>query len=209
MNASQPASEVRPTAPDYQLRSPRDEAELLMLWQAGVEVFGDAEISWRSFRSLFARYPAGITIMTLDDLPVGVFEAWPVKNKPFQELVSGLRSENRLTGQSLYDASLPFVCATWYLSDIFIKPEYRKTRLVQILVRQSLERLANSEHMPAGRFTLAALAYSREGELLCRRFGLQQLRPGSELPDRMPLYLATYDSPTAFKSLLARRAPER
>ena len=109
------------------IRGLADEAELRQVWEIGHHVFGDVEVPWEVFLSLWHRYPDGITVMYLARQIAGVFEAWPVTRRAFQELIDGKIREQGDHRARFYPRHGTWSCSTWYASNIYLAPQYRRT----------------------------------------------------------------------------------
>ena len=186
------------------LRPVRDPAELRRYWQASIESYDSFDGTWPEFRSLWAGFPPGLQVVADGEAIQGASGVWPLKQEAFDRLVSGAIREGRLTGASIHRSDGPFRCATWYVSELYVHPELRRTRFVAALLACHLAMLGRSGWL-ADAFTFVSLGLVGV-ENVSRRLGWRQIRSAEEMPDRLALYRFDFSSIATLRVLQRRLA---
>ena len=85
--------------------------------------------------------------------------------------------------------------ASWYIGGIVLRPEHRRTGAVWPLVHKGFPSwIRGCRRAMAFPMELLALGASDVGVKLLEDHGFTRLRPGSAMPDGLPLYARRFES---------------
>ncbi len=176
-----------PVAHGYVVRNIADEAELKELWEIDNEGYGDASIPFDTFIEWWRAYPSGLFALFEGSAIVGGFGLWPLRRTVFKEFAEGKRRERDIKARSLERNQGRTSLRNWYVSGIVLKTRFRKTKAIKMLLSGALsawlKRIKNEQTL-----SICALAYSREGEAMLKRFGFHKYKDVTETVDRYPIY---------------------
>jgi hypothetical protein len=179
----------------------QDEAQLRELWELDTDSYGPASIDFKLFSTWWGRYNSGVHALFSDDRIVGGFGLWPLCQKPFQDLLSGIRRERDLTARAIESARLGRPLKCWYISGIVLNTTRRKTEAVRVLLAGCLAHwlqvIGTAPHV-----SVCALAMSPDGEMLLRRFQFHCYRRAEESIERFPVYARLRATPDELEHLL-------
>lgn len=160
------------------------------------------EEMWRAF-------PRGYVGAWVEDRLRGVILLWPLDARRAGDFLVGARSESELTAD---DFSV--ICnspnVVWYFSGFIVDPEWRGRGMAAHLFAEAMVRWHRDLPWRAP-IHFAALAASPEGLQFIEGFGMEQVRPGSETADGMPLFIRKFDSEAEMFEVVqsARAAADR
>ncbi len=167
-----------------------NEAELKEIWRISQSIYGDMNVEFDKVVSWWRCYPKGVYVLYQGVTIIGYLSLWPLKKRAFEDMLAGNRRERAITARSICDASWVKPKTYWYVSNIVIRRKYRRTEALRILIfkaSQSWIREVDSNN----EMKLCALAYSKEGEALLKRFGFSKFKDAEETLDKLPVYLST------------------
>jgi hypothetical protein len=149
-------------------------------------------------------FPLGLWVAVDDSNRVlGTMGVWPLPRTVAEQFSAGRRAERDLPANGFVACQdEPTDC--WYVSGVTVRPEYRRTHLVRVLVTDSLHGWMRRCVL---RFPLRclALAQSLEGLRLLQRCGFRLVRDKDLMPDGFPLYALELQAWPDLRSLLIRR----
>jgi hypothetical protein len=147
-------------------------------------------------------YPPGLLVLHWEKRIGGAIGLWPISERAAARLRNAELKESDLTGQMMR----PFREAParyWYVSGIVLRPELVGTRAIRVLLGYGLSHWIYTAAITFP-FQLLALASSKEGELLLKRFGFYCCQEAHAMPDGVALS-ALDASREEFISLLQKR----
>lgn len=174
----------------FELRTLKNEAELREIWQISQSIYGEMNVEFNKVLAWWKCYEKGVYVLYEEFTIVGYLSLWPLKKQAFKDILAGNRRERAITARSICEENYQKPKTHWYISNIVIRNKYRKTSALKILILEGLRRWINEAKFESG-VKLCALAYSREGEALLRRFGFSKFREADETLDKLPVYLST------------------
>ena len=173
---------------DPQLRAGkvRSDAELEDLWAIDKEAYGEASISYETFRDWWRSFSPGLQALFFRNRVMGAIGIWPLSDRCARLFSAGCLKESELSGRSMH-TFIKVPAHHWYVSGIVLRPELIGGRAIRVLLSQGLNSFLDSVqiHFPC---QLLALAYSRQGEALLEGFNFFKLQHASAMPDGVPLF---------------------
>jgi hypothetical protein len=174
----------------FELRNLKNEAELKEIWKISQSIYRENNVEFNKVLSWWKCYQKGVYVLYQEFTIVGYLSLWPLKKQAFKDILAGNRRERAITARSICEESYKKPITHWYISNIVISNKYRKTGALKILILEVLRRWINEAKFDSD-IKLCALAYSKEGEALLRRFGFSKFREAEETLDKLPVYLST------------------
>jgi hypothetical protein len=197
---------VTPADKRFEVRTVSDEAQLRELWEIDTESYGPASITFDTFSEWWKCYPTGLFALFEGEEIVGGFGIWPLSTKAFRDFVEGRIRERELGSRHI--VSLKQRSRTsWYISGIVLKTRRRKTKAIRELISNALKRWLSDLPTLAASISVCALAYSKDGEALLRRFGFHCYRHANETIDHYPVFARFNLSATELKHMCGRLLP--
>ena len=162
------------------------EAELRDVWGKESIIYGDDCPNWDIFSGWWKKYKAGLYGLFEENEVIGVIGIWPLKRKPFDELVNGKRREKEIKPASIHGTYELGDFHDWYISGISLQTRFRRTDAIKQLVIDSLALWLKTGQIKTP-LRLSAMAYSKDGETLLKRFGFRLYT--EKTLDGWPVYL--------------------
>lgn len=205
-------------APEVRLaRNPREVEEISRLDQL---IYGHDAIDVAGLNAWWECYPLGVYVLWKESKIVGGFGIWPLKEKSYQKIVAGEIDETEISERDLYGKRRRKPVTHWYVADIVLMEEYRKTRehLSIVLLEGALSQWLNNSNL-ASVVELCAFGFTRVGVSFLQDFYFLPHK-GSPIPPVMspngkPVYTRTTTGEELRKDLerlrraLRRHTPHR
>ena len=189
----------------YSVRGVANDGELKELWEIDNESYEEASISFELFRSWWRKYPKGLQALFHGDTVIGAIGIWPLQSKPCCELMEGKRREREITPRCMAGAKSG-ARRHWYISGVVLKKRLRKTRAIRVLLVGTLTNWLE-DIRAENSVTVCALAYSKDGEALLRRFGFRRYKDAGETLDHYPIFVHQSLSARGLRTILRRLVP--
>ena len=93
------------------------------------------------------------------------------------------------------------------MSGVVLLKKARKTEAVRVLLTEATKNWLK-EKTSSSKLNICALAYSRDGETLLKRFGFRKYRQADETLDHFPMYAYLNASTIEFRRLVQHLTPE-
>lgn len=173
------------------------------LWKIDSAAYEHNSISFNLFLEWWKAKPTGLKALFYNSDVVGAVGIWPISKKWAEELKRGHGKESEMPLSALIKYKTK-PTQFWYISGIVLTPDLRGTSAIKILLEGAIHSWITQEkhHFP---LELLALAYSKEGEALLKRFGFfLQLKAG-QTKDNMPLYRVSFVGDNELKGWLSKR----
>ena len=168
------------------VKSIETESELREVWGKEAIIYGDDCPNWDIFKGWWKRYKSGLYGLFNGHEVIGVIGIWPLKSKPFDELINGKRQEKEIKPASIHGTYEIGGFHDWYISGISLQTRFRSTDAIKHLVVDALGLWLKTGQIEAP-LRLSAMAYSKEGEALLKRFGFRLYT--EKTLDGWPVYL--------------------
>lgn len=165
-----------------------NEARLRDLWELDQICYGEENISIEVLRAWWKTYEKGIYLLKEKNRVVGAFGLFPMSKHGFREILEGKAREEDITPDFIETDMNPLGHQEWYLSGIALRVAFRRTHAVRYLIASALEMWLEAHTLNA-RIKIVALAYTKEGEALLKRFGFCMYKERRETMSRYPVYL--------------------
>jgi predicted GNAT family N-acyltransferase len=175
---------------EWEFRSVRNEAELRSVWKISQDIYKEENVPYETVLTWWNVYPDGIFIAYKNSKIAGYFSMWPIKVNSYKHVLSGRRKERELTWHAIDGKKSLNPRAYWYVTNIVVVREFRKTEAAKILLTEALRKWVNEANL-AEKINICAFGYSKEGEALIKRFGFHEFKESTETADHLPLYLFT------------------
>jgi GNAT superfamily N-acetyltransferase len=139
----------------------------------------------------------------------GAIQLWPLDTRRAGDFLIGARSEAELTADDFAT-----VCngprVVWYFSGLLVEPSWRGRGMAAHVFAEAMARWYRDLPWRAP-IRFAALGASPEGRGFIEGFGMEEVRPGRETADGLPLYARTFDTESAMLEVVrsARAAADR
>ena len=179
-----------PTSAEFELRTLKNEAEVKEIWEISQSIYGDVNVEFNKVVSWWKCYPNAVYVLFQDATIVGYLSMWPVKQQTFRDIIAGKRRERELSVQSILGKRSQKPRAYWYITNIVIRSNFRKTEAIKVLLREAMRRWVIEANLNAS-INVCALAFSKQGEALLKRFGFSKYKDAEETQDKLPVYLYT------------------
>ena len=193
-NATSSALDLIGPAEDAQLRVRYVETrgELHALWQIDDEAYERASIPYDTFERWWAAYPPGLKGLFAGSDVMGAIGIWPLSKTWAASFCTGTVKEHDLPIETLRRFRSR-AADHWYISGIVLKQHLRGTEAVKTLLSEGLWLWAKREEcrFPA---EVLALAYSKKGEELLRRFAFSLFLSSGQTADGIPMYRRRFAS---------------
>lgn len=172
--------------PDVTVGTIADEGELRELYEIDAAAYGRNSISFETFLRWWKAHRTGTYAIKSEATVLGAVGIWPIHQDWFQSFLAGdVREadlgENELL--SIYNGNQ----VIWYISGIVLLPSRRGSTLAGYLVQETICQWS-IDHQVAYPVQVFALAYSKMGEQLLKKFGFCLASTGTNLPDGCPVY---------------------
>lgn len=156
----------------YSIITIRSEARLLQLAQFDASAYGEKDVAPDILARWWRAFPIGIRVAQADDGRIlGAMSAWPLLPQTYDRVRDGKISESAITPADFDLASTHK--ARWYISGIAVAPELRgSARFLLSFLSDGLAALRREARVLAP--DICAIAASREGERMLRRFGFER-----------------------------------
>jgi hypothetical protein len=197
---------VTPADARFEVRTVADEAQLRELWEIDSESYGPASITFDTFCEWWKCYPTGLFALFEGEEIVGGFGIWPLSTKAFRDFVEGRIRERELRSRHIMPVKQKGR-TSWYISGIVLKTRRRKTKAIRELISNALRRWLSDLPAVAGSISVCALAYSKDGEALLRRFGFHCYRHANETIDHYPVFARFDLSARELQQMCSRLLP--
>ena len=189
--------------PQLRVGQIRSNAELEDLWAIDNEAYGEASISYETFREWWRSFSPGLQALFFRNCVMGAIGIWPLSDRCARLFAAGCLKESALAGRTMH-AFLDVPAHHWYMSGIVLRPELIGGRAVRVLLSHGLKSLLASVQIDFP-CQLLALAHSRQGQALLEGFNFFKLQNASAMPDKVPLFsLQVPDRDHLVASLKAR-----
>ncbi|RWY55454.1 hypothetical protein [Mucilaginibacter gilvus] len=164
-----------------------NENELKEIWKVSQTLYGEDNVPFEIVVSWWKCYPNGIFVLYKYDVIAGYFSMWPIKKTTYDDIVHGRKKERELKLQSIMGKKSADKRPYWYVTNVVICKQFRKTIAIKILMREALRNWVNEGNLAKDLY-LCAFAYSNEGEEIIKRSGFTLIKPAEDTADRKPLY---------------------
>lgn len=160
-------------------------------------------------RALWRAFPRGYVGAWVDGSLRGAIQLWPLDTRRAGDFLIGARSESELTADDFAT-----VCngprVVWYFSGLLVEPAWRGRGMAAHVFAEAMVRWHRDLPWRAP-IRFAALGASSEGRGFIEGFGMEEVRPGGETVDGLPLYARTFDTEAAMLEVVgsAREAADR
>ena len=109
--------------------------KLSELWAIDKTAYGEASLSWETFKGWWRSYRPGLKALFLEDRIVGAIGIWPLSERCARRLAAGRIKESEITGRMMRGRK-PAHC--WYISGIVLKPEIAGGAAIRALFSQGI-----------------------------------------------------------------------
>lgn len=171
-----------------------NKAQLKELWELDQRSYGDENIQFETLLEWWTSCRSGIYILNKGSNIIGALGILPLKDARFDELFEGKSHESEIKPRDLVPLKPGMPHTSWYVSGIVLEGFMRNTRAIKMLLSESIDKWL-SEHPFKDHIRLVAIAYSKQGEAMLRRFNFHRYKLGSETITHHPVYLfETHDA---------------
>ena len=175
--------------------------KLSELWAIDKTAYGEASLSWETFKGWWRSYRPGLKTLFLEDRIVGAIGIWPLSERCARRLATGRIKESEITGRMMRGRK-PARC--WYISGIVLKPEIAGGAAIRALFSQGIGSWLTRGNIEFP-CELFALANSVEAETLLQGFNFFKVQNAKAMPDNVPLFGLKMDTKEELVSLLRAR----
>ncbi len=180
--------------------------EVERAYQRDLAVFGDTGLRLETVIDWWTAYPDGLFGLFREGELSGCLGIWPITTEFFQNLASGSLREDEMRQHHIRFGGDPTSPAHWYVSGLNFGGRH-KLKVAELLRGALLQWI--SAIPPDRSLIVAALAYTRDGARLLRRFDFSLLRNAANMADQHDLYVCSAPTPQAFARTLKARLPRR
>ena len=191
------------TVQKFRIGEIRSPAELKTLWAIDDSAYGETSITFDHFLSLWKAYPPGLRVLFCDDQIIGAIGIWPVTSRWAEKMKNAQLKESQLNARVIHEAAKN-PAKFWYVTGIVLREDWMGTSAIKPLLDGGIGSWIEKGKI-AYPCEIAALAYSKAGNLLLNRFKFYTVQHASDMPDKYPLYEIQIASRQALIGLLKAR----
>lgn len=190
---------------EINVRSITSSDELCTSREIAESVYGDEMIPFSIEYSWWEAFELGYKALYCGDEMVGLLTIHPLDEVSANQFCNGEIMTEKLTIKTIANCKEQ-PCATWYISGLFLKDIYRRTKRNPIYQLLSIGmNIWMESPFVTYPVKILALAVSKDGEKTLERFSFIRLKEGEEMAGGYPLYIIKLSSKNDLSSLLRRR----
>ena len=171
--------------PIYKVKGVLDKSELKVVWNMAKHEFRASTIVFSTLRDRWLKHPESVIVLYKNNEICGYITIWPLYKKTYSEFVEGARLEDDLRRRNINPGHTRKQ-SHWYIGSILINSTFRRTKAAAALLN-GVQAIFNSFNLDET-ISVAALAYSNEGEKLLKKYGFNMLRDKDETIHDCPVY---------------------